>query len=95
MATIAHPVTHRTFEQLANEEWWNDPRPLMPGDRVLAPMRWPPGAIAQPALIVCRYGIARASLSGKRYPDLVDIEFDHLPREVHHGYPTRYVKEWP
>jgi len=84
----------------------NDPRNLMPGDRVLV-FDWrlykrdditPLDFTMRPATIVRRYGqVALYSpiteLADGPYPDLVDVQFDHRPGEISRGHFTDGVQE--
>lgn len=49
--------------------------------------------LMRPATVVCRYGCVCDYGSGPvRYPDLVDIVFDHRPDHVSYGHFTDRVK---
>jgi hypothetical protein len=88
----------------------NDPRPIMPGDRVLCRDRrtttyiddktTPWHTLESPATVVCRYGrIYYPPLIDDenkhipwRYPDNVDVVFDHDPKRISKGYFTWSVR---
>lgn len=92
----------------------NDPRNLMPGDRVLVfdsilfkdDVSTPLTYTVRPATIVRRYGSHgwwgftktyiqenRPNYEVWKYPDLVDVLFDHRPERVSHGHFTDGVKD--
>ena len=78
----------------------NDPRPIMPGDRVRVfdsslfedDISTPLSMTVKPATVVCRYGaISHTMLTfghPSKYPDLVDVQFDHRPEHISHGHFT-------
>lgn len=74
------------------------------GDRVLVydyrgfldDRKTPRAALMRPATVVCRYGYVTDYGSGPcRYPDLVDVIFDHRPETVSSGHFTEYVEPIP
>lgn len=86
----------------------NDPRNLMPGDRVLVWDALNHGPVG-PATIVARYGyhpfwtmswgfglrdeIYPGGYEVWKYPDLVDVRFDRRPDVISHGHFTSGVEE--
>lgn len=71
------------------------------GDRVLVydyrgfknDVETPRSVLIRPAVVVCRYGYITDYGSGPcRYPDLLDVVFDHRPGEVSRGHFTEYVE---
>jgi len=82
----------------------NDPRNIMPGDRVKVfdyslfedDVITPLAVTVKPATVVCRYGkkvYYPISMSGPwYYPDLVDVLFDHRPEHISHGHFTNGVE---
>ena len=47
------------------------------------------------ATVVCRYGKDSSDLGLGKYDDLVDVIFDHRPKEISHGHFTNAViKIW-
>jgi len=81
----------------------NDPRNIMPGDRVKVfdyslfedDIKTPLAVTFKPATVVCRYGKKTDGISGNGpwlYPDLVDVQFDHRPERISHGHFTNGVE---
>lgn len=83
----------------------NDPRNLMPGDRVIVfdnllyrnDLITPPTYTHRSATIIKRYGqradfypISKLWLGP--YPDMIDVVFDHRPDRISHGHFTKWVK---
>ena len=98
----------------------NDPRNIMPGDRVIVfdsslfkdDVSTPLSHTMRPATVVCRYGyhpfwhllhfdyphesyveLYPGGYEVWKYPDLVDVRFDHRPEQISHGHFTNGVKE--
>ena len=81
----------------------NDPRNIMPGDRVKVfdsflfknDKSTPLSVTMKPATVVCRYGKKERALDQDGfwyYPDLVDVIFDHLPAKyISHAHFTNGV----
>ena len=69
----------------------------MPGDRVLAfdnrlyrdDVSTPPSVTVRPATVLARYGTKSERFG--RYPDLVDLRFDHRPERPSHAHFTHVV----
>lgn len=95
----------------------NDPRNIMPGDRVLVfdsllfenDIKTPLSHTVRPATVVARYGYhsfwrlnkfdLQKAMNGEstlypggyetwKYPDLVDVRFDHRPERISQGHFT-------
>lgn len=77
-----------------------DPRPIMPGDRVMVFDRrlfkndraTPLSVTVKPATVVRRYGKRSPFNQEWVYPDLVDVLFDHRPGEESCGHFTNGVE---
>lgn len=80
----------------------NDPRGLMPGDRVLVfdyrifkdDKTTPSSVTWKPATIIRRYGTRNyypVSDVTYTYPDLIDVDFDH--RGESRGHFTRFARD--
>jgi len=72
---------------------------ILPGSRVnvfdpllyINDVKTPLSHTVRPATVVCRYG--KYSMNARyRYPDLVDVKFDHRPR-ISHGHFTDCVEK--
>jgi hypothetical protein len=79
---------------------------IMPGDRILVfehllfkdDIKTPLSMTMKPATVVCRYGYILHNVvldippGGWKYPDVVDIIFDHRPDKVSRGHFTDAVE---